>query len=63
MPRLSSGGARGNLHIHCRVLTPTDLDEDQEQLLRDLAELRGEDADEPDGHRGLFGRLREAFGG
>jgi molecular chaperone DnaJ len=63
MPRLSGGGSRGNLHVHCRVLTPTDLDDEQERLLRDLAELRGEDADEPDEHRGLFGRLREAFGG
>lgn len=64
MPKLSGGGARGNLHIHCRVLTPTDLDEEQEQLLRGLAELRGEVAEEfADEHRGLFGRLREAFGG
>ncbi len=64
MPKLSGGGARGNLHIHCRVLTPTDLDEEQEGLLRELAELRGEVADEaPEEHRGLFGRLREAFGG
>jgi molecular chaperone DnaJ len=63
MPKLSGGGSRGNLHVHCRVLTPTDLDERQAALLRELAELRGEAADEPEEHRGLFGRLREAFGG
>lgn len=68
MPKLSGGGARGHLHVHCRVLTPTDLDEEQEQLLRDFAERRGETAAElgqpgEDGHRGLFGRIREAFGG
>jgi len=64
MPRLSGGGSRGNLHVHCRVLTPEDLDAEQEALLRRFAELRGEQAPElGDGHRGLFGRLREAFGG
>lgn len=68
MPKLSGGGARGHLHVHCRVVTPTDLDEEQEQLLRDFAERRGETAAElgqhgEDGHRGLFGRIREAFGG
>lgn len=63
MPKLSGGGARGNLHAHCRVLTPSDLDEEQVRLLRELAALRGEDADERSEHRGLFGRLRGAFGG
>jgi molecular chaperone DnaJ len=63
MPKLSGGGARGNLLVHCRVVTPTDLDEEQVRLLRELAELRGETAEEPEEHRGLFGRLREAFGG
>lgn len=64
MPRLGGGGSRGNLHVHCRVTTPTDLDEEQELLLRQLAELRGETAPElADARHGLFGRLREAFGG
>lgn len=64
MPKLSGGGARGNLHVHCRVETPRALDEEQESLLRRFAELRGEDlaAASADG-RGLFGRLRDAFGG
>lgn len=64
MPRLGGGGSRGNLHVHCRVETPTDLDGEQEGLLRQLAELRGETAPELAGVKGgLFGRLREAFGG
>lgn len=65
MPKLSGGGARGHLHVHCRVVTPTELDDEQEQLLRDFAERRGETAAElsqQDGHRGLFGRIREVFG-
>lgn len=59
MPKLGGGGARGNLHVHCRVITPTELDEDQQLLLRQLAEARGEDV--PAEHRRLFSRLKGAF--
>jgi molecular chaperone DnaJ len=62
MPRLNGGGARGHLYAHCRVETPTDLDAEQERLLREFAELRGEDTREPGAQRGLLGRLREVFG-
>jgi molecular chaperone DnaJ len=61
MPKLSGGGARGDLYVHCRVETPTDLTSEQEQLLRQFAELRGEEAT-PGGTRGLLGRLKEVFG-
>lgn len=59
MPKLSGGGARGHLHVHCRVSTPTDLDEQQQALLRQFAEARGEDV--PAEHRRLFSRLKDAF--
>jgi molecular chaperone DnaJ len=62
MPKLGGGGVqRGNLYVHCRVETPTRLDDEQVMLLRRLAELRGEHYSESHG-KGLFGRLREAFG-
>lgn len=61
MPKLSGGGARGNLHVHCHVTTPTQLDDEQRDLLRRLAEARGETAAETSGHRSLFHRLRGAF--
>ena len=47
------------------VETPTRLDERQEELLRELAALRGEES--PDGQdarrrsKSVFGRLRDAF--
>ncbi len=53
------GGNRGDLHLRVHVEVPRDLDTEQRDLLRRLAELRGEDAP-PEG-RGLFNRLREAF--
>jgi molecular chaperone DnaJ len=63
MPKLSGGGARGHLYVHCRVETPRHLDDEQAALLRQFAELRGESiADLSSNGKGLLGRLREAFG-
>ena len=62
--RLRGQGARGDLHVHVEVRTPTHLDPEQERLLRELARLRGEE--HPDGSAGsggLFGRLRDVLGG
>lgn len=50
---------RGDLHVHVVIDLPHDLDEEQEALVRRLAELRGE----PVGNeaRGFFSKLRTAF--
>ncbi|MGA8994384.1 MAG: molecular chaperone DnaJ [Nocardioidaceae bacterium] len=58
------GTGRGDLVVRIVVETPTRLDERQEQLLRELAELRSEQS--PDGRahapaKSVFNRLREAF--
>jgi molecular chaperone DnaJ len=57
-------GGRGDLIVSIVVDTPTRLDPRQEELLRELAAIRGEEA--PDGQVGapqksMFGRLRDAF--
>lgn len=65
VPHLRGHGT-GDLHIHVEVQTPTRLDEEQIALLHKLAELRDEARPEPAasaGVGGLFGRLRDAFGG
>jgi molecular chaperone DnaJ len=57
---------RGDLLVHVDVQTPTKLDDEQEQLLRRLAELRGEErpvGQFAPGQQGLFSRLRDAFNG
>ena len=63
-PRLRATG-RGSLLVHVEVVTPTRLDGEQEKLLRELAVLRGEDAQGGgrDGGGGLFSRVRDAFNG
>jgi molecular chaperone DnaJ len=63
VPSLRSA-ARGDVVVTIDVETPNRLDERQEQLLRELAALRHEES--PDGriqpaHKGMFGRLRDAF--
>ncbi len=66
VPRLRGNG-RGDLLVTVLVQTPTKLDEDQRSLLRGLAEMRGETAPEAQvhkpGQKGVFGWLKEAFGG
>jgi molecular chaperone DnaJ len=61
VPRLRSS-ARGDLYVHVEVRTPTRLDEEQEQLLRRLAELRDEEvAVHSNKQGGLLGKVRDAF--
>ncbi|MDO8308267.1 MAG: molecular chaperone DnaJ [Actinomycetota bacterium] len=59
------GGGRGDLHVHLRVETPTRLDPQQEELMRQLALLReestaqvGTGATEP---HGFFHKIKDAF--
>lgn len=63
VPALRSG-VRGDLKVTIEVETPSRLDDRQSELLRELAKLRREES--PDGrinqpHKGMFGRLRDAF--
>ncbi|MGL4178613.1 MAG: molecular chaperone DnaJ [Dermatophilaceae bacterium] len=59
------GTGRGDLVVHLMVGTPTRLDAEQEELLRRLAVLRGEER--PQGRvtapadGSIFGKLRDAF--
>ncbi|GLW62825.1 chaperone protein DnaJ 2 [Actinomadura rubrobrunea] len=55
---------RGDLIIHVNVETPTKLDDEQEELLRRLAKLRGEERPPgkfAPGQRSVFSRLRDVF--
>jgi molecular chaperone DnaJ len=67
VPHLSRGVGRGDLHVHLDVETPGELGAEQEQLLRQLAKLRGEESADYTVTRaeaangGLFSRLRDAF--
>ncbi|MCG5211914.1 molecular chaperone DnaJ [Streptosporangium sp. KLBMP 9127] len=63
--RLNESG-RGDLLIHVNVETPQRLDPEQEELLRELAKLRGEERPTgkfAPGQQGFFSRLRDAFNG
>ena len=57
-------GGRGDLVVTIAVETPVRLDPRQEELLRELAAIRGEDQPEArvrPGSKSVFGRLRDAF--
>ncbi len=57
-------GGRGDLIVSIGVETPTKLDPQQEEMLRQLAAIRGEETPtgkvQP-GSKSVFGRLRDAF--
>ncbi|PID96589.1 MAG: molecular chaperone DnaJ [Actinomycetales bacterium] len=60
------GSGRGDLIVHADVMTPTKLTDEQQELLRQLAALRGEE--HPVGRmapadKGFLGKLRDAFKG
>ena len=64
VPRLRGGG-RGDLGVTFLVQTPTRLDDEQRDLLRQLAEMRDETtvtARHQSPNKSVFGRLKEAFG-
>lgn len=56
MPRLRGRG-RGELVVLLKVETPRDLDGKQTELLRELAQLRGEDTSP----KGVFEKFKEVF--
>ncbi len=64
VPKLRGTG-RGDLFVHVDVQTPTKLDARQEELLRELAKLRGEESvagpGKVAGQGNLFSRIRDAF--
>ena len=59
------GQGRGDVIVHTMVHTPTKLDPEQEEILRQLAKARGEER--PQGRvanpaeGSIFGKLRDAF--
>ncbi len=59
VPRLQGRGARGDLRARLMVEVPTKLSDDEADLLRQLAEKRGEDVHPPG--KGLFSRIKSAF--
>jgi len=64
VPRLRGTG-RGDVVTNVVVETPTKLDQEQTQLLKQLAGLRDEEnpvaSVEENRHKGVFGRFRDAF--
>ena len=53
------GRGRGDLLVQVVVDTPTDLEPDVEEALRQIASLRGEEVAPAD--RGFFSRIKSAF--
>ncbi|MGQ0679521.1 MAG: molecular chaperone DnaJ [Actinomycetota bacterium] len=57
LTRLGRGG-RGDILVRVNVVVPTGLSNEEDQLVRKLAQLRGEDVAE---HQGFLGKIKSAF--
>ncbi len=60
VPRLHAGG-RGDLLVRASVVIPTDLSDEQRELLRRLAESLGTPVSD-DGDKGILGKIKDALG-
>lgn len=58
VPHINNRG-RGHLRVRASVVVPTDLTDEQEELLRRLAEISGEEVASVD--KGFFSRIKSAF--
>jgi molecular chaperone DnaJ len=58
VPHLSGRG-RGHLRVRVLIEVPKSLDDEQETLLRRLAEISGDEVASPD--KGIFSRIKSAF--
>ena len=55
------GSGRGDQYIHIKIVIPRSLDEEQKELLKEFAEISGEEIN-PEG-KSFFRRVKDAFGG
>lgn len=55
------GTGRGDMLVSTNVHVPTNLNDEQRRLLRDLARTLGEATPEPQ-EKGFFGKIKDAFG-
>ncbi|MFA8439599.1 molecular chaperone DnaJ [Pueribacillus sp. YX66] len=55
------GFGQGDQHVNVRVVTPRKLTDKQKQLLREFADLSGENLDEQ--HENFFSKMKKAFKG
>ena len=54
---------RGDLQVHLRVRTPTDLSDEQKKLFRQLASTFGSDNNVPSENRSFFDKVKDVFSG
>ncbi|MFD0586718.1 molecular chaperone DnaJ [Paenibacillus sp. GCM10027627] len=63
VPKLRGYGT-GDQHVKVTIVTPTNLTDEQKELLREFGGLAGESANEQsEHHESIFGRMKRAFRG
>jgi molecular chaperone DnaJ len=53
---------RGDEHVRVRIVTPTELTEEQKRLFYELGKTMGYDGSHGGDDKGLFGKFKDALG-
>ncbi len=62
MPYLREHG-RGDLQVHLKVRTPTELTDEQKRLLKQLGETFGTHLNVPSENKSFFDKVKDVFSG
>ncbi|HEY3057472.1 MAG TPA: molecular chaperone DnaJ [Chloroflexota bacterium] len=62
VPYLREHG-RGDLQVHLKVRTPTELTDEQKKLFRQLSSTFGDDGTTPSENKSFFDKVKDVFGG
>ena len=54
---------RGDLQVHIKVRTPTDLNDEQKKLFRQLAHTFGSSNNTPAENKSFFDKVKDVFSG
>ncbi|MNH28073.1 Chaperone protein DnaJ [compost metagenome] len=62
VPKLRGYG-QGDQHVKVTIVTPTNLTDEQKELLRQFGGFSGEDTNDSEHHESIFDRMKKAFRG
>ena len=62
VPYLREHG-RGDLQVHIKVRTPTDLSDEQKKLFRQLSATFGKTSNQPTENKSFFDKVKDGFSG
>lgn len=63
VPHLNNERIRGDQYVTVLVDVPKKLNADQQKILRDFADISGDEVNAPNGKKGFFDKMKDSFSG